>query len=157
MVGLAEASLVAGILGNSVSAVDKIYNWWRESRGQSKASLAMVNQPEAQALSYIRLDKPGSPVKIAISYGDLARKLQKEDVQYIEGFGSRMQNAMVQWNALNAGLPLADAVERARIEANMEQLKNRDICASLRQVIDFIDKLGIDLEDHYTSARQICL
>jgi hypothetical protein len=64
--------------------------------------------------------------------------------------------AMTQWEALNARLPLSDPVERARIEANMEIMKNGDICKCLNQIVDFIEKLNIDLEDHYQKVRFVC-
>jgi hypothetical protein len=67
-----------------------------------------------------------------------------------------MKAAMAQWEALNEELPLADPVSRVRIEANMEKMKDGDICLCLNQIVDFIEKLNIDLHDHYSSVRTIC-
>jgi len=38
----------------------------------------------------------------------------------------------------------------------MEKMKNGDICKCLNQIVDFIEKLNIDLEDHYQQVRFIC-
>ena len=91
-----------------------------------------------------------------MTYEELAKRLTPEDVSYIKTFETRMKRAMSQWEALNADLPLASSVERVKIEANMEDIKNKDICFSLKQIVEFIERLSIDLHDHYASVRSIC-
>ena len=155
MIELATAATVAGILANAISSVDKVYDWWRERKGLTKASVVLMNDPARNALAYRKVGQE-EPVRIAMTYNELAGKLSEDDVDFIEGFARRMKRAMEQWNTLNGELPLASPVERARIEGNMDLLKERDICPSLKQIIDFIYKIGIDLEDHYSGARQVC-
>ncbi len=154
MIELAAAATVAAMLNNSVGAVDKVYNWWRG--GKKPASEGLRSDPKNQVLQFVSLTKPGQPAKVVMTYGDLAKRLTPEDVSYIKALEKRMRFAISQWEALNAELPLASAVERVRIEANMENMKDKDICSSLKQIVDFIEKLGIDLHDHYASVRNIC-
>ena len=155
MIELATAAAAAAMLSNSVSAVDKIYNWWNGKHGESPASQALRSDPQKQVLQYVSLSG-AKPSQVVMTYDQLAQALSPEDVGHIKSFETRMMLAMNQWEALNAELPLASPVERARIEANMVNLKEKDICFSLKQIVDFIERLGIDLEDHYQRVRGIC-
>jgi hypothetical protein len=156
MIELATAAAAAAMLSNSVSAVDKVYNWWRARQGQKLASEGLSSDPKKQVLQYVSLTGAAQPAKVVMTYEELAKRLTPEDVNYIKAFETRMRHAMTQWEALNADLPLASAVERARIEANMENMKNKDICFSLKEIVGFIENLGIDLHDHYAGVRNIC-
>ena len=90
-----------------------------------------------------------------MTYEELSTESTTDDFSYIRSFDQRMKLAMSQWEALNARLPLADPVDRVRIEANMEQMKDTT-SACVKEIVDFIDKLGIDLYDHYGRVRSIC-
>lgn len=151
------AATVAAMLDHSVSAIDKVYNWWRTKQGDSPASIGLPSDPKNQVLEYVSLTGPAQPDHVVMTYSELAALLTPRDVNLIQSFEKRMNLAMTQWEALNANLPLAaSAVERVRIEANMQDIKDKDICSSLKQIVDFIGKLGIDLQDHYASVRTIC-
>jgi hypothetical protein len=156
MIELATAAAAAAMLNNSVSAIDKVYNWWRTKQGQAPASQGLRSDPQKQVLQYVSLTGVAQPIRVVMSYTEFATRLTPDDVSFIRAFETRMRRAMTQWEALNADLPLASPVERVRIEGNMENLKDRDICPSLKQIVDFIQKLGIDLQDHYASVRSIC-
>ena len=156
MIELATAATAAALLNNSVSAIDKVYNWWRTKHGNSPASVGLRSDPQNQVLQYVSLTGAAQPAHVVMTYNELATRLTPQDVSFIKAFERRMTLAMAQWEALNADLPLAGAVERVRIEANMENIKDRDICSSLRQIVGFIERLGIDLQDHYASVRAIC-
>jgi hypothetical protein len=156
MIELAAAASAAALLNNAVSAVDKIYNWWRAARGERPASEGLRSDHQKQVLQYVSLAAPSQPAQVVMTFDQLATKLTPEDVSYIKAFETRMRLAMTQWEALNAELPLAGAVERARIELNMKNLKEKDICYSLHQIVGFIERLGLDLHDHYASVRTIC-
>jgi hypothetical protein len=156
MIELATAAAAAAMLNNSVSAIDKVYNWWRTKQGQAPASQGLRSDPQKHVLQYVSLTGVAQPIRVVMSYTEFATRLTPDDVSFIRAFETRMRRAMTQWEALNADLPLASPVERVRIEGNMENLKDRDICPSLKQIVDFIQKLGIDLQDHYASVRSIC-
>ena len=156
MIDLASAATAAALLNNSVAAIDKVYNWWKATRGEKPASMGLRSDPQKQVLQYVPLTSVAQPARVVMTYADLASRLDQSDLNFIRSFENRMAVAMSQWEALNARLPLSDPVDRARIEANMEDMKNRDICHSLRQIVDFIDRRGIDLMDHYQSVRTMC-
>ena len=50
MIDLATAA-AAAMLSNSVSAIDKLYNWWSTSRGGREAKAVLRDNPQASALS----------------------------------------------------------------------------------------------------------
>jgi hypothetical protein len=156
MVELATAALAAALLNNSVSAVDKVYNWWLAKKKERPASKVLRNDPQKEVLQYVSTRPDQATIRVVMTYAELASKLSQDDFNLIKSFEQRMGLAMTQWEALNARLPLSDPVERARIEANMEMMKNGDICKCLNQIVDFIEKLNIDLEDHYQKVRFIC-
>jgi hypothetical protein len=127
--------------------------------GQKKerpASKVLRNDPQKEVLQYVSTRPDQATIRVVMTYAELASKLSQDDFNFIKSFEQRMGLAMTQWEALNARLPLSDPVERARIEANMEIMKNGDICKCLNQIVDFIEKLNIDLEDHYQKVRFIC-
>lgn len=157
MIELAAAATAAAMLNNAVSAVDKIYNWWTAKHGERPASEGLRSDPQNQVLQYVSLTAEQQPTRVVMTYAEFAQRLDPDDVNYIKAFEARMKLAMAQWEALNARLPLAASdVERVRLEANMEDIRNRDICFSLKQIVDFIEAHGIDLHDHYRSVRSIC-
>lgn len=156
MIDLATAAASAALLNNAVSAVDKVYNWVRALNKQAPASLGLRSDPQKAVLQYESLDGTPEPTRVVMTYAELAAKLTEDDVRHIKSFEQRMKAAMVQWEKLNASLSLYEDVERGRIEANMERLKERDICPSLREIVQFIERLGVDLQDHYASVRSIC-
>jgi hypothetical protein len=156
MIDLPTAAAAAAILNNSVTAIDKVYNWVRSRRGEKPASVGLRNDPERKVLEYVSLTGKPEPPVVVMTHAQFAQRLDKSDIALIKSFERRMDLAMGQWNALNSRLPLASEVERVRIEANMEDMKNRDICASLNEIIGLIERLGMDLHDHYASIRHIC-
>jgi hypothetical protein len=155
MIDLATAAAAAALLNNSVSAVDKVYNWWQALQKQKAASEILRSDPKKEVLQYVS-GQDQAPIRVVMTYAQLATKLNQDDFTYIQSFEQRMSLAMGQWEKLNARLPLLDSVERARVEANMDAMKNGDICTCLREIVGFIEKLNIDLHDHYASVRRIC-
>jgi hypothetical protein len=157
MIDLATAAIVAAIVSNSATAIDKIYNWIKERQGGQPASVGLRNEPETKSLQYVSLTGRGQTYAGTMSYHDIAQKLSPEDVRHLKGYEDRMSAAMTQWDKLNARLPLADSVERASIEADMEFIRSRDVCYSLKNILDFIEQqLLFSLEDHYHEASFMC-
>jgi hypothetical protein len=156
MIDLIAAAAAAKLLNEAVSSVDKVYGWFRALKKEAGPSVVLKSDPASQVLEYVTTDPTPRPVRVVMTYGELARRLSEDDANYIDSMAKRMKRAMAQWEALNERLPLLDPVERARVEANMLDMKDRDICPCLGQVVGFIDQLGIDLQDHYMSVRTIC-
>lgn len=154
MIDIATVASAAAMLNNTVSAVDKIYDWYRARTGQPKATLELRNNPEKEVLQYEGTSTE-SP-RVVATYQELSGRLHEDDMVHIRSLEKRMAVAMKKWETLNEGLPLADPVERARIELNMDHIKEQDICSSLGQITDLIQKLGIDLEDHYQTVKGMC-
>ena len=115
MIELATAAAAAAMLNNSVSAVDKVYNWWRARRNEKPASELLRNDPQKEVLQYVSVTEDQKPIRIVLTYAELARKIDQDDYRFIQSFERRMKAAMAQWEKLNEDLPLADPVSRARI------------------------------------------
>jgi len=107
MIDLATAGVAAALLNNSVSAIDKVYNWWLSRKQQGPASKALRNDPQTKTLQYVSTGPEQATIKIVMTYAELASKLSEDDLSLIKSFEQRMGLAMKQWEALNANLPLS--------------------------------------------------
>jgi hypothetical protein len=155
MIELATAVSVAGLLDNAVSALDTVYNWWKERKGEPPARVELKADPKQQSFKYVRRENGGQTERVVLTYEQLAERISEDDVQTIKSFETRMSQALDQWRKLNAVLNLPE-FDRETTEAKMDKLRRTEICVCLDEIIDLIDFLGIDLEDHYASARRMC-
>jgi len=61
MLDLATAAIAAAMLNNSLSAVDKVYNWWNARRGGAPAGELLRDSPTTQVLQYQVTEQVGAP------------------------------------------------------------------------------------------------
>lgn len=155
MIDFAMVSATAALIDSSLSAMDRFYELYQDYRDRHPAGLTLRANASEQVLVY--QSTTDASMQVVMTYEELATKLQHEDLNFIASFEKRMTAAVAQWESLNASLPSADPLERAKIEAHMAKVKTDDICPSLTGIVDFIDSLGIDLYDHYKVVRRICL
>jgi hypothetical protein len=79
MLDLATAAAAAAMLNNSVSAVDKVYNWWRARRNEKAASEVLRNDPQKEVLQYVSGIEDQKPIRVVMTYAQLAAKIDKDD------------------------------------------------------------------------------
>src|SRR5262245_968014 len=99
MVELATAALAAALLNNSVSAVDKVYNWWLAKKKERPASKVLRNDAQKQVLQYVSTGPDQATIRVVMTYAELASKLSQDDFNLIKSFEQRMGLAMTQWEA----------------------------------------------------------
>ena len=155
MIELATAVAVAGLLDNALSALDTVYNWWKEKKGEEPARVELRGDSDKQSFKYIRRENGKQTERTVLTYAQLAARISDDDVKTIKSFEARMSQALDQWQRLNAVLNLPE-YDRKSIELKMDRLRKTEICVCLDEIVGFIDFLGIDLEDHYASARRMC-
>jgi hypothetical protein len=153
------ASYIASFAGNAVTSIDRMYRGYADffkkkgaTIGAPQPDFSIQNEPGAEALVSTSLHN-GQTYQ-TITYEDLRAKLVDGDLSYIEALSQSLENYEKQWNSAYLSKSLASGMDIGRFDAQLEYLA-RQISDPLLKVLDFVESMGLGLDDHYLAARHI--
>jgi hypothetical protein len=159
MIDWQTASYVAGAAANAVASIDKVYRGYadffkkKESAvGAPAPDFSIQNKPDEDALVATSLHTGQTYQKI--TYEELRAKLSSGDRVYIDTLSRSLQNYERQWNAAYEARSLASGMDVGRYDAQLDYLA-RQISDPLLKALDFVEHMGLWLDDHYLAARRI--
>jgi DNA polymerase I-like protein with 3'-5' exonuclease and polymerase domains len=159
MIDWLVASQVASVAANAVASLDKMYRGYADFFEKRDAT---VGAPEP---SFKIQDKPAEKAIVAswvhsgetaqkITYQELATKLSPSDLAHIETFSRSLENYQKQWDSAYEAKSLASGMDVGRLDAQLDYIA-RQMSEPLLKVLDFVEHMGLLLDDHYLAARQI--
>ena len=152
MITLLASSQIAGIAGNAVSIIDKIYSQFVKTKTGSEPippTTAILNQKEQQRISRIN---NGQSVQ-TISYKELAARLNDEDVKYLKAKEKALRSYYDIWVEAYPDIASLSGMERAREQTKLNGVINK-MNSELADILDFIEqRFGLSLDDHYEAIR----
>ncbi len=161
MIELATAATIAKLASDAVSALDKMFRGYADF-AKKKAPAASYNRPPDFAFA----DDPGKQAFVAtsrhtgavyqtVTYAELAGKLDQDALAHIAALNNAMQSYQRQWDSVYQQRPFAGlGMETAKLDAQLDYLA-KQVSDPLIRVIDFVQSMGLNLDDHYVVARQI--
>jgi len=160
MIDLATAGLIAQLTANAVGAFDKIFRGYLDfvkkepsPPGVPQANLSYVNSPGTNSIIAKSLST-GATYQ-TVTYEELRQRLGPNDRSYIETLSEAMDNYQRQWNSTYRAKSLAaPGPDIGRLEAILDNLA-KEISEVLIRLLDFVKKLGLQLDDHYEAAMDI--
>jgi hypothetical protein len=159
MIDWQTASYVAGVAANAVTSIDKVYRGYADFFKNKGATLAapppdfsIQNKPDEKALVSTSLHS-GQTYQ-TITYEELRSRLTPGDRAYIEALSRSLENYEKQWNSAFEAKSLASGMDVGRYDAQLDYLA-RQISDPLLKVLDFVEHMGVELDDHYLAARHI--
>jgi hypothetical protein len=153
------ASYIAGVAANAVTSIDKIYRGYADFSKKKEAAtgapppdFSIQNKPGEKALVATSL-QTGQTYQ-TITYQDLCAKLVPSDRAYIQALSQSLENYEKQWNSAFLAKSLASGMDIGRYDAQLDYLALQ-ISEPLLKVLDFVERMGLWLDDHYLAARYI--
>jgi DNA polymerase I-like protein with 3'-5' exonuclease and polymerase domains len=89
-----------------------------------------------------------------VTYKELGERLNTGDRQYIETLTQAMENYQRQWDTAYQQKSLASGMDIGRMDAQLEYLA-KQISDPLIRLLEFVEKMGLHLDDHYLAARML--
>lgn len=161
MIELAAAATIAKLASDAVTAIDKMFRGYADfTKRKTPAGndapppdFSYVDRPDAQA--FVAASRQTGAVYQTVTYQELAARLSEEDRAYIAALNAAMSSYQRQWNSVYEQRAIAGiGLETAKIDAQLDHLA-KQVSDPLIKVIDFVQKMGLGLDDHYHVARQI--
>ena len=160
MIELAAAALIAKMASDAVGAIDKVFRGYADVVKKKQPTSPQVPPPD-----YAYVDKPNESAFVAqsrrtgqtfqtVTYQQLSQKLNDSDRRHIQALTQAMENYQRQWEAAFVQKSLASGMEIGRMDAQLEYLA-KQISDPLIKVLEFVEKMGLHLDDHYFAARRI--
>ena len=157
MIELATAALIAKLVSDSVGAFDKIVRAYvdvleRKKRHLPPPDLAFEDSPEENA--FVSRSRSTGETYQTVTYEELCNRLNDSDLKHIETLTQSMENYQNQWNAAYEERSMSTGKDIGRLDSQLEFLA-RQMADPLVKVLDFVEKMGLRLDDHYLTARNI--
>jgi hypothetical protein len=161
MIELVTAALIAKLVSDAVGSIDKVFRGYADvvkKKGTVTApsapppNLAYVDQPNQSAF-VAQSRQTGRPSQI-VTYEELSQRLNDGDRRYIETLTRAMENYERQWNTAFEERSLASGKDIGRMDAQLEYLA-KQISDPLIRVLQFVERMGLYLDDHYQVARML--
>jgi hypothetical protein len=161
MIDIATAGFAIKTIASAVGTVDKLYDVFRKFREGDEVSRPSGKAPAAAAETVTAGDQDrelihsvrGQETK-RVTREDLAKMLNREDLTFVSTYEKRMSDLYGQWVDISQEIELASGMQRAQLKAQIGLVADR-IAECLRQIFDFLQKIGFQLDDHYRALRQI--
>jgi hypothetical protein len=152
MLGLAEAKLAVDVVAGAIGVVDKLY----------PRLMRILTGAEPTKEPSIKIEKQGDELvakrdgvpRQTVSYQELMQRLTPDDVRYIRMYEGSIKNYEAQIEQVYPQLALLGPVEKAQTEMRLKQMVQA-IKTDLLGIIDYIQTIGLDLEDHYSRTRDL--
>jgi hypothetical protein len=160
MIELATAAVIAKMASDAVGAIDKIFRGYADVVKKKQPTspevpppdFAYVNKPDQSAL--VAQSRQTGTAYQTVTYQELCKRLDDSDRQYIETLTQAMENYQRQWYSAYQQRSLASGMDIGRMDAQLEYLA-RQISDPLIRVLEFVNKMGLYLDDHYLAARRL--
>lgn len=160
MIDLITASIIAKLVSDAVGAFDKIFRGYsdvikgREPRAANipPPDFAYVDNPAQR--SFVAQSRSTGATYQTVTYEELSRKLDGSDKKYVETLTRAMQNYERQWNIVYEQRSMASGIELGRLDTQLEYLA-RQMADPLIKILEFVEKMGLHLDDHYHMARNV--
>jgi hypothetical protein len=159
MLSLLAASQIAGIAGNAVSIIDKVYAQFIKVKTQSSETPSV--SPQTSRIENHRdkaaiLSKNNGQIVQSVAYDQLQARLEPSDLDYIKAKERALNNHYRIWLAAYPQISvISDPVVRATAETSLEDVAGK-MGAELSDILDFLEqRIGLSLDDHYQAIRQI--
>jgi len=152
-------SLIAGIVSNSVGSIDKIYRGYADFLKEKKGDVFefppdFQYTEDSKAGAFVATSRQTGVVYQKITYEELRQKLNPGDRQYVEGLSDALNNYAKQWSSAYLARSMASGMDVGRYDAQLEFLA-KQIADPLLKVLNFVESMGMSLDDHYLAARDI--
>jgi hypothetical protein len=160
MIDLTTAAVIAKMASDAVGAFDKVFRGYidvvkkKEPNAQHlpPPDFAYVDNPREKA--FVAQSRRTGEAYQTVTYEQLREKLNEGDRQYIETLTRAMENYQRQWNAAFEQRSMASGMEIGRLDSQLEYLAQQ-MADPLIRVLEFVEKMGLCLDDHYHMARMI--
>jgi hypothetical protein len=91
-----------------------------------------------------------------VTYAELAAKLSDADLNHIKTLETSMENYYQQWAAVYPTLSTeVNPLTKVKLEQQLKYLIANGMARDLQSIIDFIERCGLTLDDHYRRIRQL--
>jgi hypothetical protein len=158
MIEFAAAVEIIKLASSSVGLIDKVYDSWKkfvESKKVDSKVHAHYEKIEGGKQNTELVHTVGGHPKETITIDQLKKRLNPEDLNYIEALHARMLINERTWNTIVKEIELeTNITNKTKYEIQLEQLQKK-IGKDLEAILKFIEYLGFNLDDHYGSARFI--
>jgi hypothetical protein len=160
MIDLVTAALIAKMASDAVGAFDKIFRGYIDVLKKKVPSaqyvpppdFAYVNRPNESA--FVAQSRRTGQTYQTVTYDELRSRLSEGDRAYIETLTQAMQNYERQWNSAYVQRSMASGMDIGRLDAQLEFLA-RQMADPLIKVLDFVQTMGLSLDDHYSMTRNL--
>ena len=159
MIDLATASSAISVISSAVKLADGVWDSWRDFKQERK----VTHEPPREHYEKIEATNDnsalvhstnGQPAK-TVTREQLSKILSKDDYEHLEALESRMRMLTGKWNGITKKIELeVNIATKTTYEMQLDDLKDK-IGALLEQIMDFIERLGFHLQDHYGSMKSI--
>lgn len=160
MVDLATAALIAKMASDAVGAFDKIFRGYKdfiEEKQPASSSVpppdfSFVNSPHEDA--FVARSRSTGQTYQKVTYDELCKSLNDDDRQHIETLTRVIVNYQKQWNTAFEERAMASGKDIGRLDAQLDYLV-RQMADPLVKALNFVEKMGLQLDDHYIAARNL--
>jgi hypothetical protein len=159
MIDWQTSSYIAAVVANAVTSIDKLYRGYADFFKRMKADeptpepdLRIQNKPDERA--FVSTSLHTGATQQSVTYEALRARLESRDRAYVETLGQALDNYEKQWNAAFLAKSMASGMDVGRYDAQLDYLA-KQIADPLLKVLDFVEHMGLGLDDHYLAARRI--
>jgi len=153
---LPTISAIIAALTGSVGLIDRVTDTYLKFRG-TQTGVPKEHRAKIVAgsdgTSLVRLEH-GREVE-RVTYEELTRKLNSGDLSYVRALESSMNTHKQIWeSALPSLASEINPVAKAKVQVQLDAIAG-DMEKDLLQILDFVTRTGLHLDDHYASVRHI--
>lgn len=159
MIDLQTASAISGIVGSAITSIDRMYRAYADYFKKSlpgemvpNPSFTFQNRSAEGAMVATSADETVEFQKV--TYEELRARLADTDLAYVETLDGALKNYEAQWNSAYLSRSMASGMDVGRYEAQLDLLA-KHISDPLLRVLDLVEHMGLQLDDHYLTAREI--
>ena len=159
MIDWQTASQIAAIMGGAVASIDKLYRGYADffkKKAPNTVSpppdFSIQNRPAENAM--VAASAQSGTVFQTVTYDELRAKLRSDDLAHVEALSQALTNYELQWNAALVAKSMAAGMDVGRYDAQLAFLA-RQISEPLLKMLEFVERTGLFLDDHYLAARGI--
>lgn len=159
MIDLPTAALIASTIGNAVTAIDKMYRGYADFFKKKTPNIhapppdfSIQNSTAEGAVVATSLHTGANSQKV--TYEELRSKLNPNDRAYVETLSQALESYEKQWQAAYLAKSMASGMDVGRLDAQLAYL-SKQIAEPLLRVLEFVERMGLWLDDHYLAARDI--
>ncbi|MBR0712697.1 hypothetical protein [Bradyrhizobium liaoningense] len=161
MIELATAAVIAKLVSDTVNSFDKIFRGYADvvkNTGKVTApevpppDFAYADQPDRKA--FVAKSRSTGKAVQTVTYEQLRDRLNERDLRHVETLSQAMENYERQWDAAFKERSTASGKDIGRLDAQLEDLA-KQISDPLLRVLKFVEKMGLHLDDHFLTARDL--